>query len=293
MNDVKYLCEQLLDAPPPLRDGAEMLADVQRSTARRSAIRAGGGLLATAALTGAAVLVAPVLAGHPASAPAVPVGVSPPANPPTSAPAPARPVPYAQAAGIHSKKMFQAIKRALPAGYTATTEYPLSTDRTPYPTDPAAPRGKNGGATIATDVSVLVSKDGRVGWLAANILNDGRPLPTGDLCGPETANRNNDQPGTTCKTITVDGVGIRVTREHWDNTAPEIDVITATRFLRNGSLSITESRSVPDFQSEKDPLPPDAVNKHPKKQTPTSALGDWFLTEDQLAALIAGPAMLP
>lgn len=291
MNDVKYLCEQLLDAPPPLRDGAEMLAAVHRSAARRSAIRAGGGLLATAALTGTAVLVAPILAGHPA--PAVPVGASPVVTPPSSAPAPAPPVPYAQAAGIHDKKMFTAIKRALPAGYTATTQYPFSTSRTSYPTDPAAPRGKGKGATLAASVSVLASKDGRVGWLAANIVNDGLPMPTGDLCGPDTAKRNNDQPGTTCEVITVNGTTVRVTREHWDNTAPEIDVITATRFLRNGALMITESRSVPDFQSEKDPLPPDAVNKHPKKQTPTSALGDWVLTEDQLAALVADPAMLP
>ena len=289
MNDVKYLCEQLLDAPPPMRDGAEMLAAVHRSSARRSAIRAGGGLLATAALTGTAVLVAPILTGHPA--PAVPVGASPVAAPPSSAPVPE--VPYAQASGVHDKKMFTAIKRALPAGYTATTQYPFSTSRTPYPTDPAAPVGKGGGATLAANVSVLVSKDSRVGWLAANIVNDGRPIPTGDLCGPETAKRNNDQPGTACKTITVDGTTIRVTREHWDNTAPEIDVITATRFLRNGALTITESRSVPDFQSEKAQLPPDAVNRHPKKQTPTSALGDWFLTDDQLAALIADPAMLP
>ena len=291
MNDVKYLCEQLLDAPPPLRDGAEMLTAVHRSTARRSAIRAGGGLLATAALTGTAVLVAPILAGHPAPAPAVPAGASPLATLPSSAPAPA--APYAQAAGTHDKKMFTAIERALPAGYTATTQYPFSTSRTPYPTDPAAPRGKGGSATLAASVDVLVSRDGRVGWLAANIVNDGRPIPTGDLCGPETAKRNNDQPGTTCQTITVNGTAIKVTREHWDNTAPEIDVITATRYLRNGALMITESRSVPDFQSEKDPLPPDAVNRHPKKQTPTSALGDWFLTDDQLAALIASPAMLP
>jgi hypothetical protein len=289
VNDVKYLCEQLLDAPPPLRDSAEMLAAVHRSTARRSAIRAGGGLLATAALTGTAVLVAPILTGS--RAPTVQVGASPAANPPSSAAAPE--VPYAQAPGTHDKKMFMAIKRTLPPGYIATSQYPFSTNRTPYPTDPAAPLGKGGGALVAADVSVLVSKDGRVGWLAANIVNDGRSVPNGDLCGPEMAKRNNDQPGTACKSIDVNGTNIRVTREHWDNTAPEIDVITATRFLRNGALMITESRSVPDFQSEKAQLPPDAVNRHPKKQTPTSALGEWFLTVDQLAALIADPAMLP
>jgi len=293
VNDVKYLCEQLLDAPPPLRDGAEMLAAVHRSTARRSAIRAGGGLLATAALTGTAVLVAPILAGHPA--PAVQVVAPPPANPPASAPAPAPTpeVPYAQAAGTHDKKMFTAIKRALPAGYTATTQYPFSTSRTPYPANPAAPLGKGEGAILAASVSVLVAKDGRVGWVAANIVNDGKSMPTGDLCGPGTGLRNSNQPGTTCKTITVDGTNIRLTREHWDNTAPEIDVITATRFLRHGALAITESRSVPDFQSEKETPPPDAVNKHPQRQAPTSALGDWFMTDQQLAELIASPTMLP
>jgi hypothetical protein len=290
VNDVKYLCEQLLDAPPPVREGAEMLAAVQRSAARRSAIRAGGGLVATAALTGTAVLVAPVLAGH-HPAPTMPVGPAPAANPPSSAAAPE--VPYAQAAGTHDRKMFTAIKRALPPGYTATSQYPFSTSRTPYPTDPAAPLGHHVGALEAADVSVLVSKDGRVGWLSSGIINDGRPVPTGDLCRPEMAKQSNDQPGTACKSITVNGTNIRVTREHWDNTAPEIDVITATRYLRDGALMVTESRSVPDFQSEKAQLPPDAVNRHPKKQTPTSALGDWFLTDDQLAALVADPAMLP
>lgn len=290
MNDVKYLCEQLLDAPPPLRDGAEMLAALHRSTARRSAIRAGGGLVATAALTGTAVFVAPMLAGH-HQAQTVQVGGSPVATPPSSAAAPE--VPYAQAPGTHDKKMFMAIRRALPPGYTATSQYRFSTDRTPYPTDPAAPLGKDAGALAAANVSVLASKDGRVGWLAASIINDSRSMPTGDLCGPEIAKQNNDQPGTACKVINVNGTNIRVTREHWDNTAPEIDVITATKYLRNGALIITESRSVPDFQSEKAQLPPDAVNRHPKKQTPTSALGDWVLTEDQLAALVAEPTMLP
>ena len=291
MNDVKYLCEQLLDSPPPLRDGTEMLATVHRAAARRSAIRAGGGLVAVAAVTGAAVFAAPLLAGDRPAAPAVRVG----ASPTTSAPSPAAParIPYAQAAGTHEKKMFEAIKRALPPGYTAAPQHPLSTNRTPYPTDPAAPIGKGGGAVLAANTSVLVSNDGRVGWLSAAIVNDGKPVPAGDLCGPEVAKRNNDQPGTVCETVDVNGTKIRVTREHWDNTAPEIDVITATRYLRNGALTIVESRSVPDFQSEKDPLPPDAVNKHPKKQTPTSALGDWFLTDDQLAALVADPAMLP
>jgi hypothetical protein len=145
----------------------------------------------------------------------------------------------------------------------------------------------------AANISVLVSKDGRVGWLAAGIINDGRSMPTGDLCGPEMAKQNNDQPGSACKVVNVNGTNIRVTREHWDNTAPEIDVITATKYLRNGALIVTESRSVPDFQSEKAQLPPDAVNRHPKRQTPTSALGDWVLTDDQLAALVADPTMLP
>jgi hypothetical protein len=168
----------------------------------------------------------------------------------------------------------------------ATSQYPFSTNPTPYPTDPTAP-GVSGRYMIGgANVSVLVSNDGRVGWLSAFVYNDGKPLPTGDLCALDTF-------AVSCKVVDVNGTKIRVTREHWDNTAPEIDVITATRFLRNGALVITESRSVPDFQSEKGELPPDAVNKHPQKQAPTSALGDWFITDDQLAALIADPAMLP
>jgi hypothetical protein len=121
--------------------------------------------------------------------------------------------------------------------------------------------------------------------VSANIVNDGRAVPAGDVC--------TGQPAGTCTSVDVNGTTIRVTREHWDNTAPEIDVITATRFLRDGALAVTESRSVPDFESEKAQLPPDAVNRHPRKQTPTSALGGWFLTADELAALVADPAMLP
>ncbi len=290
MNDVKYLCEQLLgDAPPPLRDGAEVLANARRSTARRSAVRAGGGALAVAALTGAAVLVAPAIAAN-TSATTVELAAPKPSEQPPSSPPPPE-VPFAQAAGTHDKKMLETMRRALPAGFTAASQYPLSTDPTPYPTDPTVPMSPGSGATIAVNVAVLVSNDGRVGWLSADIVNDGRPLPTGDLCAPAAGRYL--QPGTTCSVIDVDGTKIRITREHWDNTAPEIDVIVATKFLRNGSLSIVESRSVPDFQSEKDPLPPDAKNKHPKKQTPTSALGDWFLTDQQLAELVASPGMLP
>lgn len=289
MNDVKYLCEQLLDAPPPLRDGAEVLATARRSTARRSAVRATGGALAVAALTGAAVLVAPAIAANSTATTVQLAAPKPSEQPPSPAPPPPE-VPYAQASSTHDKKMLETIKRALPAGFTAASQYPLATDPTPYPTDPTVTLSSASGATLAATISILVSSDGRVGWLSATIVNDGRPLPTGDLCGPGVGYV---QPGATCSVIDVDGTRIRITREHWDNTAPEIDVIVATKFLRNGSLSIVESRSVPDFQSEKDPLPPDAKNKHPKKQTPTSALGDWFLTDQQLAELVASPGMLP
>ncbi|MEU7873482.1 hypothetical protein [Dactylosporangium sp. NPDC049140] len=293
MNDVKYLCEQLLDgAPPPLREGAEVLAVARRSTARRSAVRTTGGLVAVAAVTGTAVLVAPALANdHRATN--VQVGGPPaPVSPsPSSVPSPPD-VPYAQAPGTHEKTMLETIQRALPPGYTAAPEYPLSTNPTPYPTDPQA-AAPGGGVALTANVSVLVSQDGRVGWLSAHIYNDGKPLPTGDLCGPDVTRPIGDQPGWSCRVVDVNGTKIRVTREHWTNTAPEIDVITVTKFLRNGALSLTESRSVPDFQSEKQTPPPDAVNAHPQQQAPTSALGDWFLTEDQLAALIADPAMLP
>jgi hypothetical protein len=284
VNDVKYLCEQLLDdAPPPLRDSAEVLARARRSTARRSAARATGGALAVAAVTGAVLVAIPAaitvsrtpLATGPA-APTDKATVKAPVKAPVE-------VPWAQAAGTHDKKMLAAILKALPAGYTGTLQYPLSTSTTPYPTDPSAPLPGGAAAMMLTNVDVLVGQDGRVGWLAASMINDGKPTPA-DLCGT-TAN---------CQVVDVNGVQIKLTHEHWDNTAPEIDVVVATRYLRNGQLSIVESRSVPDFQSEKStPLPPDAVTKHPQRQAPTSALGDWFLTDQQLAELIASPAMLP
>jgi hypothetical protein len=290
MNDVKYLCERLLDdVPPPLPDGADVLATARRCTARRFAVWAGVPV-AVAAVIGAVVLVLTPGNVNDQVAQAL-AGAEPPA-PPVADSAPPE-VPFAQAPGTHDRKMFDTIKRALPPGYTATAQDRFSKNPTPYPADPAAPQPSGVYATGGAHVRVLVANDGRVGWLSAYIYNNGRPLPTGDLCGPEIAKQNNEQPGTTCEVIEVDGTKVRMTKEHWDNTAPEIDVIVATRFLRNGALVIVESRSVPDFQSEKELLPPDAVNKRPQKQTPTSALGEWFLTEERLAALIADPAMLP
>lgn len=275
MNDVKYLCEQLLDdAPSPLRDSTEMLDQARRSTARRTKARATGGALAVAAVAGVALLAVPA---------ATTISRTPLAETP-AAPTVKTPVevPWAQAAGTHDKKMLAAILKALPAGYTGTSQYPLSTSTTPYPIDPSGTLPGGASAMMLTSVDVLVGQDGRVGWLAANMLNDGKATPA-DLCGTTPD----------CQVIDVDGVQIKLTHEHWTNTAPEIDVVVATRYLRNGQLSIVESRSVPDFQSEKSQLPPDAVNKHPQRQAPTSALGDWFLGDQQLAELIASPAMLP
>ncbi len=221
MNDVKYLCEQLLDdGPPPLRESAEVLARARRSTARRSAFRATGGALAVAAVTGAALLVVPAAT----TISRTPLTVGPAAPPAASTPAPPVDLPYARAAGNHDKQMLNVILGALPAGYTGTSQYPLSTSSTPYPTDPG--QGLPGGASalLLTNISVLVNQDGRFGWLSATMINDGRPVP-GDLCGS----------APNCQVVDVNGGSIKLTHEHWDNTAPEIDVIVATRYLRDGS----------------------------------------------------------
>jgi len=292
VNDVKYLCEKLLDdsAPPP-RTGAEMLAAARRSTARRNGLMATGGLAAVAVATVVALAVVPVITAKSTTTTAQLAAPAGPSTPPPNV-QPAAPVPFARAAGTHDRKMFNAIKGALPAGFTARPEYRLSTSSTPYPADPSKPLPGGSKALVAANVAVLATLDGRTGWISASIVNDGQPVPTGDLCSAANLKRGH-QDGLPCKTFTVNGVPIQVVKEHWDNTAPEIDVYVATRYLRNGSLSVVMSRSVPDFGSEKDSLPPDAVNKHPQKQTPISALGDWFLTEQQLAQLTAGPAMLP
>jgi hypothetical protein len=248
-----------------------------------------GGLAAVAAVTAVALAVGPAIMANPMATPAQ---LAEPAVPPPPSAKRVAPVPWAQAVGTHDRKMFKAIKAALPAGFAARSEYPFSTSSTPYPADPTKPLPGGAEALTATQVAVLITLDGRTGWMSAIIVNDGQPVPTGDLCSAKVLKREH-QDGLPCKTFLFDGVPIQVVKEHWDNTAPEIDVYVATRYLRNGSLSVVMSRSVPDFRSEKDPLPPDAVNKHPQKQAPSSPLGDWFLTEERLAQLTASPAMLP
>ncbi|GGM69192.1 hypothetical protein ACFFX1_30140 [Dactylosporangium sucinum] len=281
MNDVKYLCEVSLDVPPPpLRDAQAALAIARRDTARRSGLRATAGLAGAAAL---AAVVAPAAMGNPA---VVADGPAPSAAPSTVSSPPSVETPPAQAATTHDRKVYDHLVAALPAGYTARTQYPFATDPTPYPIrldgSPAS-----GTVLIAMTANVLVSDGSGEGKLWAYIANDGKPTPTGDLCAPPALLPTD---GEDCVVRTVGGVQVRVTTQRDDEGRP---VTVARRYLRGGWLEVIAEQKVQVYVGQSD-LPPDAKRDgRPDEKTAKPALAAPFLTRDQVAALAADPAMLP
>jgi hypothetical protein len=287
VNEVRYLCERLLEPAPPLREASDVLAVARRSTARQHR-RTAAGVAVVAAVSGAAALGVPILAAHQAApgsrgAAAAPVAAASPGEPRSSA-APPR-------TGTYGDTMLDLIRSALPPGYTIRSQYPaVAPSAGATSLTPSRPSG--GAGLVSSLVNAIASMGGGDGWLSLTARHEGLPAPAGDLCSPAVARRMGEQPGTECKVITVNGTPIRVAREHWSNTSPEIDVIVATRYINKVSLSLVESRSVPHFRSDKTPTPPDASKGDPRRQATTSALDEWFLSEDQLAGLVANPAML-
>ncbi|MET7398977.1 hypothetical protein ABZS66_36415 [Dactylosporangium sp. NPDC005572] len=283
MNDVKYLCEVSLDAPaPPLRDASTALAIARRDTARRSRVRATAGLAGVAAL---AAVVTPVAFGGPA----IVAGQVPPAASavPSAAPsATTAETPPAQAAATDDRKVYERLVAALPAGYTARTQYPFATDTTRYPIRlDGVPAG--GSVLIAMTVSALVSDGTGEGKLWAYLANDGNPAPTGDLCAPPAL-----QPldGEDCVVQTIGGVPVRITTQRDEDGRP---VTVARRYLRGGWFEVIAEQKVQVYNGDTD-LPPDAkATRKPDSKTPKPALAAPFLTRDQVAALAADPAMLP
>ncbi|WP_238009037.1 hypothetical protein KZZ52_20730 [Dactylosporangium sp. AC04546] len=282
MNDVKYLCEVSLDAPaPPLRDASTALAIARRDAARRTRVLATAGLAGAAAL---AAVVTPTAMGSPALVADAPAQApSPSAVPSSSAPPVVR---DAQAAATDDRNVYARLVAALPAGYTARTQYPFATDNTRYPIRlDGVPAGES--VLIPMTVSVLVSDGSGEGRLWAYMANDGKPTPSGDLCAPPAL-----QPldGEDCVVKTIGGVAVRVTTQRDEDGRP---ITVARRYLRGGWFEVIAAQKVELYSGDSD-LPPDAKSTgKPDKKTPKPALAAPFLTRDQVAALAADPAMLP
>jgi hypothetical protein len=291
VNEVKDICERLLDTPaPPLRDGSEVLSAARRSRHRARLAVAGSGMAVLAAVAVGAVLVAPGAAG-PTGPPGPPgpqvAGPSRDVAPPAGAEVDPPPVPQARASASHGRRMDRVLTEAVPAGYAITSETQVDGGTTVYPNDDTRP-GR--GMIIAAYGKVRVAAGGGEGQLLAGILADGRPPPTGDLCDPSVA-ATFREPADRCQVIEVGGVPVRVTT---GNEAERGEVLVAVRFLRGGFLMVSSWQGVPEYEPETE-FPPDAddiattgggTGHRPPLAAPV-------FTAPQLAELAADPDMLP
>ncbi|GAA4456503.1 hypothetical protein [Phytohabitans houttuyneae] len=287
MNEVKTICELALEDPaPPLRDGAAALAMARRSTARRNRLRVAGSGVAAAAVAG--VLLTPAFAGMRAAPSADPAprtettaaGLAPAATT-TTAP------PSAHAAPVHGRQMEKILRAAVPSGPWKIDSFRGSGDKTVYS---RKLRMEPGRQMLSAVSQIRVTADGRAGELMAVILYDGKPAPTrADLCARELAPSKVDA-ALPCEVITVNGVLIKVTREH---DAERGEVIVAVRHLDGGELMVSSAQGVASYEPEGD-LPPDAVNTRPSgRDVALTPLAEPLLTARQVAELAADPAMLP
>jgi len=284
MNDVKELCDLMLDGPqPPLRTSDEALAVARRATRRRDRLRiAGSGVAVMAAVTGAAALVVPSAGGPaPAESPyASPrerrANATPPAVPPT----------WHQADG-HGGEVVRILTAAVPAGFSSRLEYgdAASTLQLQRPHGGGAP-------PFATVTSLILEADGKEGRLESMLHSDGTPAPTGDLCSAAIAARMDKMIGPAdggCQVVVVDGVQIRVATTHDPDRG---QVIAATRFLTGGFLTVFAQQGVVVYERDGD-VPPDATHSPEPDPDHKPALDAPPLTGQQAAALAANPAMLP
>ncbi|GIF91853.1 hypothetical protein [Catellatospora chokoriensis] len=272
MNDVKDLCERILDQPaPPLRDSAQVLAVARHAAQRRARLTAAVGGLACAAV--AAVVVTAAL---PRTAGELPVAQPPSATALASAAA-MPPVPGPDAAQAHGGRIAQLLAEAVPAGYTgrpadATSTWRLDTDTAGTP-------------RYISQTRLIVSDGAGEGVLSAALAGDRHAAPVGDLCADAVTARLAEYsavgPGT-CDVVSVGGAAVRV------DTAADRAVV-ATRFLAGGYLTIRWS-----------PMTWSAVS-------PSASAQPWMLldgggrpaldaaafTPAGLAGLAADPRLLP
>jgi hypothetical protein len=244
VNEVRDIVARMLDhePAPPLRPADEVLEIARRDKRRREWL----GASTVGAVVLATVVGLVALAGPRSSS--VPVGD------PAAAPA-------ALAAASHGAQLAAVLLAAVPDGYTPAAATTFGDDPTVYPTT------VGGRSRILAAAVVPVFWGPAKGQLFAYLVYDGHPAiaPGADLCAEPTTG--------SCVPMTVHGVPIRVVTL----TDPvQGYVVTATRFLDGGRLTVGASQGVP----ADDPA-------H------GSPLSGPLLDGPAVAAITANPAMLP
>jgi hypothetical protein len=289
VNEIKTICElALADPAPPLRDGAEALAIARRATVRRDRLRVAGSGVVALAVAGA--LATPAVAGWQATPPpdggpatdmtATQVAT---AAPTTTPPATPGPPPSAHVAPAHGHKLAAVLKGAVPPGYRVTHVRGLKDDKTVYS---RKLRLKPNEQMLGAYAQVEIAAGGREGQLMAVVMYTGRPYPAGDLCSP---NLRGYDSGARCEVVTVNGVQVKVTRDHDPGYG---EVISAVRYLDGGELQVSSWQGIPEHHPDVN-LPPDAVDTKAEDGEHRPPLVDPPLSDQQVAELAADPAMLP
>jgi len=215
MNDVKDICDRILERPaPPMRDSERVLTIAQRSARRQARITVTMGGLVAAAIV-AITAAAGTLDGAP--------GTPRPAVLLTSVASPSlSPAPDWEKTGPDTARFAQLLAEALPAGYRSQPAFGTHGTDTWTSAD-----------SYASRTQLVVSTGKGQGMLSATVVKDGAAAPSGDLCAAAVTARldaYNPDGDANCQVITIDGVPIRATTTAKGSTA--------TRFLADGFLIV-------------------------------------------------------
>ncbi|MFG1661281.1 hypothetical protein ACGFIY_32585 [Micromonospora chersina] len=306
MNEVKEVCDTMLDEPePPMLADEEALSVVQGAARRQTARRlvgAGAGGVGLAGLL-AAALIAPGLVSAPApghrsgqlaGAP-TPAGQLPDmvAAAQTALPD----LPTGEQVQAHGDQIYRILLDAVPDGYQAERRFGDGNLPVLWLVERSKKASYGSGGVNAKTASyvaissLLMKKDGREGELAAYVWGDGKPTPTGDLCAAKVNARVDPimGAGESCQVITVDSLPVRVTTRQ---NAEQREVIDATWFVRNGFVTVSSRQGLPKYQPDtRKPLDaPESGGRLPEYRPP---LKSPMFTPQQLASIAANPDLLP
>jgi hypothetical protein len=299
-DDLKDLFERSLAERPPLPPAPQMLARARAADRRRSAyLTTGSGVAAVAAIAAVAVVV-PRLSGPGGER----VG-SPPNSPPSAGAASASPMPLPSTpsasdpvppgkAGVpmsHGRNLMNELLARVPSKYAATSL--VNYADAPATFDPTRNEGADPYAINAIAV-VRITTQGNGGH-AHRVHRPGQEAGPGRRPVCAGGGDQGRRPAWTCGVITIGGRNIRVTTATYPYSGRSI---SATLFLGDGWLTVTEHLGAilpPDFT---DPLPPDAnppamAGNDPGAAPRNPALTDLPFTAPQLAEICAAPVMVP
>lgn len=263
MNEVRDLCERLLDAPaPPLRTADEVLTIARRARRRRSLLTATG----VAGVVLGLVLGVTVVFDRTGGDGSVVVAA-----------------PAARSSAAHGAKMAAVLIGAVPDGHTTGRVETFSDNPVMHPT--ATESGSYRSRLLSAAV-VRIFADGGQGQLFAYLVHDGRPAPGADLCAADAALPQDAH----CEVRWVGEVPVRVVTTTGEGRGR---VIEATRFLDGGRLVVAAWQGVPvdwldypEAERWSRAVAGEAVWSRPPLPAP-------LLDAARVAAIAADPAMLP